>query len=296
MTEPVGPALARIRLSTYFRKLRHERPAAGVAKAMLWSVSKLNRIENNRVKIEPLEVRALAEHYGITDPAEVDRLVGLSLAARQRMWWREEHTPLSKVPTADEAYLEFIALENDAAHLYGYQSSFVPPLLQIPRYAEALTSSVIRKPIDDPAVRKLVDVRLRRQETLQSRLDSPRPPSVSLAIDESVLLRPVGSDEVMSAQLDHLLAMNDRPTVRLVVLPLRLGAHPGLGGPFELLTFPLATDPLVVFIETPASDFLLTDEEKTPTFLAIMDSLLRLDSEGRSLAEAVRHAREAAPW
>jgi hypothetical protein len=95
----------------------------------------------------------------------------------------------------------------------------------------------------------------------------------------------------MSAQLDHLLEMNDRPTVRLVVLPLRLGAHPGLGGSFELLTFPEATDQAVVFIETPANDFLLTDEERTPTFQAIMDELLRLDADGHSLEQDVGDAR-----
>lgn len=291
MTERVGPALARMRLSTYFRDLRGDRPAADVAKRMLWSVSKLNRIENNQVKIEPNQVRALAGYYGIKNPAEVERLVQLSLDARQRMWWRDERTPMSKLPSADVAYLDFIALENDATHLYGYQSSFVPPLLQTQQYAEALTSSAIRKPIGDEAVRKLVDVRLRRQETLLSRLDGPRPPSMSLAIDEAVLLRPVGGDEVMSAQLDHLMEMNDRPTVRLVVAPLRLGAHPGLGGSFELLTFPEATDPAVVFIETPASDFLLTDTTKTTTFRAIMDDLLLLDPDGHGLKDAVRGAR-----
>jgi hypothetical protein len=44
MAERVGPALARMRLSTQLREMRDERPAAEVARAMHWSVSKLNRI------------------------------------------------------------------------------------------------------------------------------------------------------------------------------------------------------------------------------------------------------------
>lgn len=130
---------------------------------MHWSLSKLNRVENNKVTIQPIEVQALVAHYGLEDADEVARLVELSLASRQRMWWRDEHF--------DEEFLNFIAFENDASHLYGYRTSFVPPLLQTEECALALTSSIIRKSIDDPTVRKLVDVRLRRQETSKRPVD-----------------------------------------------------------------------------------------------------------------------------
>ena len=94
MTERVGPALARMRLSNQLREMRHDRPAADVARAMHWSLSKLNRIENNKVTIQPIEVEALARHYGVADSAEVGRLVELSVASRRRMWWRDEHEHL----------------------------------------------------------------------------------------------------------------------------------------------------------------------------------------------------------
>jgi hypothetical protein len=282
MTEPVGPALARMRLSGQLRSLRDEMPAADVAKAMHWSLSKLNRIENGKVTIQPVEVQALATHYGVADPADLDRLVELSVASRQRMWWRDEHFP--------DELINFIAFENDASHLYGYQATFLPPLLQTRRYAEALTSSVLQKPVGDPAVKSLVDARMKRRRTLMSRLAGAHPPQFSQAIDEAVLLRPIGGDDVMSAQLDHLLEMAERPTVELIVLPLGLGAHPGLGGAFELLTFSEDDDLDVVFIETPGTDFLLTDAENTTTFRHVMDELLRT---GRDLAQAVRDARRS---
>ena len=163
MTRTVGPALARMRLSTQLREMREDRPAAEVARAMHWSLSKLNRIENNKVTIQPIEVEALAHHYGLTDPAEIRRLVELSVASRRRMWWRDEHEHL------DEDFVNFIAFENDASHLYGYQATFVPASLQTAEYATALTSSILRKSAGDPQVRKIVDVRLKRQETLQAR-------------------------------------------------------------------------------------------------------------------------------
>src|SRR3954465_2765219 len=101
MTEPVGPALARIRLSTQLRTLRAERPAADVAPAMHWSLSKLNRIENNKETIQPVEAEALARHYGVHDGGELGRMVQLSVASRQRMWWRDETEHL------DEDFLNF---------------------------------------------------------------------------------------------------------------------------------------------------------------------------------------------
>src|SRR6476619_1770645 len=65
MTEPVGPAIARQRLYTYLRERRESlgHPAATVARKMRWSPSKLNRIENGVVTIQPIEVKALLEFY-----------------------------------------------------------------------------------------------------------------------------------------------------------------------------------------------------------------------------------------
>lgn len=281
--ERVGPALARLRLSTHLRALRGDKPAADVVRAMHWSLSKLNRIENNKVTIQPVEVEALARHYGVDDAGEVERLVQLSLASRQRMWWRDEHLA--------EDYLNFIAFANDASHIYGYQATFVPAVFQTREYALAVTASVLRRSVDDPVVRNIVDIRMKRKETLLARLSGDDPPVLSQAVDEALLLRPIGGPEVMAAQLQHLLDMGERPRVTLTVLPLKLGAHPGLGGAFELLTFSEDDDLDVVFIETPASDFLITDRENTATFRLIMNDLVATDAEGDSLVRAVHRAR-----
>jgi hypothetical protein len=201
------------------------------------------------------------------------------------MWWRAEDVP--------DELISFIAFENDASHLYGYHATFVPPLLQTRDYATAVTAAALRKPGDDRVVQDLVEARMRRQEGFQARLAGDHPPALSVAIDEAVLLRPVGGDQVMKAQIEHLSDMNERPTIRLVVLPLALGAHPGLGGGFELLTFAEDDDLDVVFIETLGTDFLITDKETTATFRDVMERLLETDPDGRSLAAATRRAHRS---
>ena len=287
MAARVGPALARMRLSTQLRELREDRPAAEVARAMHWSLSKLNRIENNKVTIQPVEVEALAHHYGMTDPAEVDRLVTLSVASRRRMWWRDEHEYL------DEDFLNYIAFENDATEIFGYYAGSIPWALQTPAYAVALTSAIMRKPANHPDVSKVVDVRLKRQEMLRDRLSGPFPPRVRLAVDEGALLRPVGGGQVIAAQLDHFVAVAAQPGFQIVVLPFRLGAHPGLGGGFEMLSFSEDDDLDVVYIETPASDFLLTDAEETATYRAIKEELLAADPTGKEFDRAIANAIKA---
>lgn len=45
----------------------------------------------------------------------------------------------------------------------------------------------------------------------------------------------VGSKEVMTEQLHHLLSIGELGNVEIQVLPWQVGVHPGLNGPFVLL-------------------------------------------------------------
>jgi hypothetical protein len=287
MTEPVGPAIARLRLHTYLSELRESQGhrASVVARKMRWSPSKLNRIENGVVTIQPIEVKALLEFYGINDQTEVERLMELSEISRERRWWREEKL--------SQEFKDFVAFESEASGLYGYFALFVPGLLQTPDYAKALSSPAIKEAVADTTGMNLTEVRRKRQETLFERLDSNRPPALNMAIDEAVLRRPIGGHEVMAAQLDHLLAVSERKTVNLTVVPFDLGAHGGLGGTFELLEFAGRHDKDVVFIETPADDFLLIGEGRTETFRKIMDDLLSSGLTGEHAVDEIRAARRA---
>jgi uncharacterized protein DUF5753/helix-turn-helix protein len=284
VSRPYGPTLARLRLSSQLRSLRGERPAAGVAKAMHWSLSKLNRIENGKVTIQPIEVQALARHFGVTDPDEVELLVQLSITSRQRSWWRDKDLP--------EDFLTFVSLESDASEMWGFQATFIPPLLQTRAYAEAITASALIKRTSDDRVQQIVQLRMRRQAILHERLESDHPPTLVQVIDESVLLRPVGGVEIIRDQIDHLVSLAEIENVQIVVIPLRYGSHPGLAGAFELLKFPGADDLDVAFIETPGEDFLITDEESTRIFTEIINNLSSSDPDRTSLASAADRARK----
>jgi len=284
---PIGPAIARQRVHTRLRELRRELnlPAAAVAEAMRWSIPKLNRIENGRVTIEPIAVKALLEYYGVTDADEIERLMDLSETSRERPWWRDR--------VLSDEFREFVAYEDEASHLYAYQASFVPGLLQTAEYAAAITSLIRGTPPGDPGATEVVDVRMKRQESLFHRLDSENPPALTHAMDEAVLLRRVGGDRVMAGQLDHLLALAARPTVQLVVLPLSLPGHPGLGGNFELLEFGGDEDSDIVFIESPTSEFILRDEQDSVRIRRVMRALLETGLSGDAAIRAITMIRRS---
>jgi hypothetical protein len=252
---------------------------------MRWSVSKLNRIENGRVTIEPIAVKALLEFYGVHDEGEIDYLMDLSETSRERPWWRERDL--------SEEFREFVAYEDEASHLYAYQSSFVPGLLQTQDYAVAITAMIRGVESDDPGLVELVGVRMKRQGSLFHRLDGDLPPKLTHALDEAVLLRRVGGDRVMAAQLDHLIEVVGRPTVRLAILPLSLPGHPGLGGNFELLEFAGNEDDDIVFIESPTSEFLLRDERDRMRIRRTMRRLLEAGLSGDDAVKAIKKARRA---
>ena len=92
-----------------------------------------------------------------------------------------------------------------------------------------------------------VEIRLERQEVL-TRADPP-PPKVGVVLNEGVLARRVGGPEVMRAQLEHLMRERDRSNVVVQVLPFSGGEHPGMVGPFTMLTFLDPADPGVVNVE-----------------------------------------------
>ncbi len=239
------------------RRLRHElrrlREEAGlthteVAHRLEWSASKLSRIETGQSRVQTGDVRDLLGVYGVTDQATCEALVQLAREARRRGWWTR-YTDVLGSGT-------YVGLEADAAGLHSYESQCVPGLLQTEDYARAVIRAGQPRPDPDSLERRIA-ARMARQDILTQ----PDPPEIWAVLDEPVVSRPVGGPAVMGAQLRHLIEASMRPntTVTLQVLPLSAGAHPGMNGPFVIVSFPSPKDPPVVYLET-ATDGLYLEE------------------------------------
>lgn len=234
-------------------ELRRLRPSSvhtqrQVAEALDWSPSKVTRIESGAVSLSVTDLRALLGFYGVVDPEIVERLVDLARRSRRA---RSPFAAYADVfsPVA----LRFFDFEHSASWIGEVELLVVPGLLQTEDYARALMG--VHELGADRTERFVGSRRVRQQV-----LDRTDPPTLSFVVDESVLLRAIGGPEVMRVQLQRLLELGRCGHVAIRVLPLSLGEHVGLRGPFVLLKFDGTHDPDVVYIEQRRGDALFQDE------------------------------------
>jgi hypothetical protein len=69
-------------------------------------------------------------------------------------------------------------------------------------------------------------------------------------IDEGVLRRNIGGNDVMAAQLRHLLAAQELTNVELLVLPFGSDGHGALAGPLFILSYPEPEEPDEAYVES----------------------------------------------
>jgi transcriptional regulator with XRE-family HTH domain len=250
---------ARVQRRRLQRELRRKRDDLGytqkdVTDHMGWSASKLIRIESGEVAISISDLRALLQHYEITDPSEAERLLGMARESNKERgaWWNRY-----KEATSTQ-YVKFLAYENAASVIYQFEPLLVPGLLQDEEYARAILQA-LAEPASDKRVEEWVELRMRRQIEL---FDRDTPPEMVFILDEAVLHRWVGGPEVMKRQLLLLKdAATNRKNVSLEIVPFSAGAHPGMKGPLVLLEFADEEDEEVLFVENSRGDMISRDDE-----------------------------------
>jgi transcriptional regulator with XRE-family HTH domain len=209
-----------------------------VATELLCSASKVSRLETGNRPANPRDVRDLCRLYAVPDD-EAHQLMELARQARETAWWQQE-TSITKESST------YIGLERDARAILSSHNLAVTGLLQTPDYARALLSGVrVQGSFSPDEIERRVRVRQLRQDLL----DLPDAPRLHVVLDESVLVRPVGSPSIMAHQLEFLASAAKKPNVRIQVIPFSAGAHPGLDGRFVVLELASAAVADVVYIE-----------------------------------------------
>ncbi|MEU3629271.1 helix-turn-helix domain-containing protein [Streptomyces fradiae] len=142
----------------------------------------------------------------------------------------------SFLPKQDVAVADYfeaaLALERQATAIREFALSFVPGILQTERYARAVLSTSY-PPVSEEECDRLVVTRLQRAKVLVD----PVSPVVWALIDEAVLRRVVGSEDVMAEQITHLVRLVESRRVRVHVLPFGLGVHTLMQGMLTLMKF-----------------------------------------------------------
>ncbi|WP_327408698.1 helix-turn-helix domain-containing protein [Streptomyces sp. NBC_01281] len=250
------------------------------ARALGFSPAKLSRIEAGKGRKPPTEadVRALLGLYG-TDDYEVSVLLRLLQRAGEPGWWQRYDKRLMP-----EWFDRLVGLQEAATTIRTFEIQYVPGLLQTADY----TRAVVQRGLPTaPAgeVERRVELRMRRRELL----DREDAPHLWAVVDESVLLRVLGSPEVMRRQLEHLVEMAQRPHVIVQIVPLDVTNASAPAIPVTYLRFGGVELPDVVYLEHIRSANFLEDRDETEEYRVVLD---RLADEALNPRESLALLRE----
>ena len=233
--EARSPTVRRRELGALLRRLRIEKglTVEQAAERLLFSMSKLSRMETGHGITTPRDIRDLCDLYGVTGEAERDHMRKLAAEGKQQAWWQ----------SYDLGYATYVGLEAEAVALSAFQSSVVHGLLQTADYARAGHEGAMPRLSSDQ-----IEMQIEAKLTRQRILTRDKPADFAVVLDEAALHRMAGGRQVMTAQLTKILDMSALPNVMVQILPFELGAHPALESNFTIIGLPSPTLG-VVFVE-----------------------------------------------
>lgn len=172
--------------------------------------------------------------------------------------------------------VDFVTHEATASAIRQFHPLVVPGCLQTADYTRAVVDAY---GVDLHLVDRVTEMRLRRQESL---LAEGRRVKAEFILDESILVRRIGSAEILQEQLDHLEELDQFPGISIRVVPFEKGLFDEMTDSFTI--FDLA-DERVAYLSGAGSMERLhdSDMQKYVTLFATL--------EARSLPFAVVRSR-----
>jgi hypothetical protein len=248
-----------------------------VATELLCSPSKVSRLETGQRGASARDIRDLCRLYGVDDPAERDHLAKLAREGKRQAWWQPFDLP----------YATYVGLEAEAHSITDFESGVVPGLLQTREYAQALHEAIVPE-----LSRELIDQRIEARMIRQRVLSGDPAPQLAAIMDEAVLHRLVGGEEVMRAQLGRLLEVSEWPNVTIRVLPYRAGAHSALDSTFAFLEFEASVS-AVVYVDGLVGQIYLEHQPDVQRYVQVIDQLRTLSLSAQDSAELIARVRSA---
>ncbi|MEL5957998.1 helix-turn-helix transcriptional regulator [Streptomyces sp. CLV115] len=188
-------------------------------------------------------------------PASDDMLVGLERVLGDGMGVFEQARVYMRMEAYPPQFKNYALLEQSAVRLELYAAFVVHGLFQTEAYARALIGGGYPT-LSDSRVEELVEARTARRALF----DREPTALIELVLEESVLTRGIGSEEIMRDQMRHLAKCAQRRNVTLQVLPLDCGLsgeHAGDRGDINLVETP--NHERLLFLEVQGESLLISD-------------------------------------
>ncbi|GGK04960.1 transcriptional regulator [Streptomyces camponoticapitis] len=240
---------------------------AGNATRLVAHIARMMRLQKGmtqeQVGIETgFSAAAISAMETCAQPASDQMLVALGRVLGDELGIFEqarEYVRLDKYPAQ---FKNYVLLEQKAVGLSLYATLVVHGLFQTEAYARALIGGGY-PPLPEERVEELVEARLARKALLERKPVA----LIEVILEESVLRRTIGSQEVMRDQLSHLAECGRRRNVTLQVLPLDCGLggeYAGGHGAMTLLETP--EHDRLLYLEAQEESLVVSDPTKVSTY------------------------------
>ncbi len=226
------------------------------------SKAKLGHLETGRQQQAPDDIAELLVAYG-AERRDIDRLTSLTGRADEATWW----APWAQV--VPDWLKTFVGLEGLAESEFTFEPIIIPGLLQTEEYAAAVTAGTPRVRADHGE--RFVGFRMARTRRLS---DPDRPLRLHAVLTEGALRLAVGDPELRRAQLRHLLAMAELPTMTIQVVRPEDGLHTALNGQFVVLSFENVRS--IGYVELHDGAVYLQDPDQVRTYTMVAENLQRV--------------------
>jgi transcriptional regulator with XRE-family HTH domain len=273
--ETVEVKKRRLRIALRQARIDAHLTQKAAADELMWSMSKIVRIELGSVPVTPTDVQVMLQFYGVSDGSRIGELVNLAKEARTD----KGLSPFRDVLSAEA--LELFGNEAAAKVIYKYEPSVFPGLFQTLEYARSLLHALGYS-------EEQVEKRLKVREQRQRMLERPDHPDLSFIIGETALSRPVGGDDVMREQIARLLELSKMDSISIAILPFAAGVHRAMGGAFTVLQFkdPQLSD--LLYLENAVGERVSRDEEgEISKYLELFAELQEMASKYGSVEEQI---------
>ena len=174
-----SPTVRRRELGALLRELRTEKglTVEQAADRLLFSMSKLSRMETGHGVATPRDIRDLCDLYGVTDEAERERMMQLAAEGKQQAWWQ----------SYDLGYATYVGLEAEAVAIAPSShrwctDSCKPRITRVPATRAQCPGSLPDQ----------IDLQIEAKLTRQRILTRDNPPRFTVVLDEAALHRMVG--------------------------------------------------------------------------------------------------------
>jgi transcriptional regulator with XRE-family HTH domain len=238
---------------------------------------------------EARKLAGFASHQALADAMNCDRSTVTKIESGRlapsdkilRLWCRlcqvdhELYEPMARLARAAEAspvpvwFEDFASAQHLAHTIRTWHPTVIPGSVQIPDYSRPLYEVM---GLDDDRMEELVAARIDLQQIFTR---PKRPTTLLAAIDEAVLRRRVGSDEVMHRQLAHMVELGQRKNIGIQVVPASHACNAGHVGAFTIASLPGAPD--VLLTESAVRDVTTDDPSELLQAHKIFDGV-RLDA------------------